>query len=213
MWTSNNPLPVHNIIGERIRYYHHAGVKGYTAELLGHSPDNTLSIYLLAKLLWDADQDPDALLAEFFGLYFQESAEPMRQFYQVLSSGVLRSARHGYRYLAHRSRGNLDPPLDSQMVASLRQLLTTATDMARQPVVQRRLEREVTALRQYELEVKIQELIDSHRAKPSVETAAELRETITAERAHYKRINHIVLYRPKSHTAWLREIEEEIEIH
>ena len=212
MWTSINPLPVNDVIGPRIRYYRDQGVKGYYAEVLGHSPDNTLSMYLAAKMLWDADQDPDALRDEFFRLYFQEAAEPMRRYYRILNEGALQSKSHGVRFLGIRpnTRMNVDPPINVERAEHLKQALETAIAMASQPVVQRRLDRERMALKLYEMEAKILALYDQCIAERTPQRVEALRVVFEQYSAHYPKVSGIVRYCSK-HRGSMNRVKKLIE--
>ena len=139
---SDLPTPVTWDIGPRIRYYRDLGFLGYSGEILGRSPDNDLAFYIAAKMLWDADQDDRALIEEFFALYFQEAAEPMRAYYRGLN-------QVGHRPEAHRVRVEARDWTPA-VVLELSQLLHRARQAARQPVVQRRVQREWTALQSHE---------------------------------------------------------------
>ena len=214
-WTTINPLPVYNVIGQRIRYYRDHGVEGYYGELLGHSPDNTLSMYIAARMLWDADQDPRELLNEFFDLFFQEAAEPMREYYRVLNEGVLNADSHGYRHMAfHPSRmpakGGVTLPVDGPRAEQLRAILTAAVAAAETPVVRRRIERESKALHQYELEADIQMSVADLFAQPTASKAEALRSALAEERQYADAVSGIVNY-GKSHLGWRNWIKQAIE--
>ena len=132
------------LIGPRIRYYRDlGGVEGFSGEVMGRSPDNDLTMYIAARMLWDADQDPDVLVQEYFDLYFQEVAGSMRDYYLALNR-VGRSP-DVHRYLL------VFEAFTPQVFAELYPHLDRARDGARQAIVQRRVQRERDALRSYEL--------------------------------------------------------------
>ena len=136
---SDLPDPTNWTVGPRIRYYRDLGLNcmGYSGELLGRSPDNDLSLYILAKMLWDADQDDRKLIEEFFSLYFQEAAEPMWAYYRRLN-------QVGHKWQNRR-------PWSAKELTALSKLLKRAIEAARQPVVQRRIQRERNSLEFYTL--------------------------------------------------------------
>lgn len=210
MWTYNNPIPVHDIIGQRINYYHNHGMRGYYAELLGHSPDNTLSMYIAAKMLWDVDQDPKAILDDFFELYFQESAEPMGKYYRILGSDVSGAKKHGVRFLSRRpkTKFNIDLPIDVRRAKKLRRILDSAVALAKKPVVKRRLVRESKALRQYELDAKVELLFTRYQKKPTLNKKQALLAAMDNANNHYKQVKEILTYTGRRH--WLNNINKRL---
>ena len=42
-------------IGKLIATYHRMNFMGYQGEILSRSPDNDLTLYIAARMLWDAD--------------------------------------------------------------------------------------------------------------------------------------------------------------
>ena len=46
-------------------------------------PANGPMLYVAAQLLWDPDQDPDALLDEFYTMCFGQAAEPLKNFWEL----------------------------------------------------------------------------------------------------------------------------------
>ena len=132
------------IIGPRIRYYRDlGGIGGYSGEIMGRSPDNDLTLYILAKMLWDADQDPDALIQEYFDLYYQEAAEPMEAYYRALNRVGKSPDTHHY-FLSFDA-------FTPEVFAKLFPYLDQARDLASQDVVKRRVQRDRDALRAYQL--------------------------------------------------------------
>ena len=132
------------IIGKRIRYYRDlGGVRGYSGEILGRSPDNDLTLYIVSRMLWDADQDDEAIIQEYFDLYFQEAAEPMEAYYRELNRVGKRPDKHdyvlGFEAFTPEVFNKLFPYLDR------------ARDLARQDIIKRRVQRDRDALRAYQL--------------------------------------------------------------
>ena len=209
-WTSSYSIPMNWVIGPRIRYYRDHGVTGYYVEGLGHSPDNTLSMYIASKMLWDADQDPNALLDDFFRLYFQEAAEPMRSYYRFLNECVLKSTEHGARLLALRpnTKYNIAEFLDLKRVGQLKKMLGRAQGMAKKPIVRRRLEREAKALRQYENEARIQYCYRKFLKQPTDANARALRQAIGQDQAFYPTIPEIVLRQSSRRVGWLKRVKK-----
>ena len=209
MWTSINPLPVNYAIGQRIRYYRDHGVTGYLGELIGHSPDNMLSMYLASKMLWDTDQDPDVLLDEFHDLYYQEASEPMRRYYRILNEAALQSNSHGCRFLALRpdTRLNVDHLMGKARVSRLKHELAAAVSSASQPVIKRRLARDRVALELYDLEAQMLALHADCLDTRALESTEVLRRVLEQYRARYAAATGIVNYSSK-HAATIKRIED-----
>ena len=91
---SDLPTPINRAVGENLRFHRDLGALGFSGEILGRSPVNDVSLYLAARMLWDADQDADALLEEFYALYYRSAAEPMRDYFEALESAARCNREH-----------------------------------------------------------------------------------------------------------------------
>ena len=136
------PTPQFTLAGPRMRYYGDlGGFLGYSGEILGRSPDTELTLYVLAKMLWDTDLDYNALIEEYFSLYFQEAADPMRQYYHRLDE-FARTAE-GHDFYIHWEQWS------PELLDELSDLLGQAEQAAQQDVIKRRLQIERDALTAY----------------------------------------------------------------
>ena len=97
----------------------------------------------LAKMLWDPNLDEDALIEEYFELYFQEAAKPMQKYYQQLDKVGHKPGYHNF--YVHWE--NLTP----QIIGQLELTLAKAEHSAKQNIVRRRIRREQEALTAYSL--------------------------------------------------------------
>ena len=144
MW-SRYPAPGTWTAGPLVRHYRDSGAKGYSCEILNRSPDNDLAIYIIAKMLWDSDQDPDALVEEYFRLYFQEAAPEMKDYYHCLNNSVLKNHRwHNDSVFEQAS------VFDDDLVSRLGQSLRKAERKAKQIIVKHRIKRERLALTSFD---------------------------------------------------------------
>jgi hypothetical protein len=76
-----------HVLREDIPYYHKLGVESfYTQAARDNWPSCGLNHYLAAKLTWNVDYDVDLLLSDFYQKFYAESAEPMRDYYQLLEN-------------------------------------------------------------------------------------------------------------------------------
>ena len=73
--------------------YHAAGVKGFRTTDYDHRISQTPSSYVGAKLLWNHKADVDAILTEFYKLFYGPAASPMRAYHELLES-TMRDANH-----------------------------------------------------------------------------------------------------------------------
>ena len=142
MWSLFLPHPVTWTIAPRLRFFRDVGAKWYSAEVLGRSPDSDLALYLTARLLWDGDRDADAIIDEFFERYYAEVAADMKAYYRCLEQQYANVHWNaGVKYGKYINR---------QSIADLRDALEPAISRGQQPIVQRRVRREVMALDVYE---------------------------------------------------------------
>jgi hypothetical protein len=82
------------LMADDIKFQHSAGVKGFYAEAYPHWPGFGPQIWLASRLWWNADQDPEKLLEEFFTRLFRGAAGEVRAFYDLLES-IWRRPRPG----------------------------------------------------------------------------------------------------------------------
>ncbi len=139
---STLPSPQVYVVGPRIRYYRDLGVIGYSGEVIGRSPDTDLALYIVSQMLWDADQDPQAMLDEFFDLYFGAAGEQMRRYYDILHETSYYTKNYGVR--AEQSAWT------PQIIKRLYAQLERAFEAADSELVRRRLWREQMALAAYD---------------------------------------------------------------
>lgn len=94
--------------------------------------------WLVAQLLSDPNQNVDGLLDEYYERYFQESAAPMRRFFQRCEERWLGQAGPSYwmKHYRNESQAGLFP---ATVCAELRQLLDEARRLARRGKVQARV--------------------------------------------------------------------------
>lgn len=83
-----------HLLAADLKAIHAKGLEAFHAEAYPYWPNFGPQIYLAARLLWDVDLDPDALLDEFFAQLFGPAAEEMKGFYGVFETAWNR-AREG----------------------------------------------------------------------------------------------------------------------
>jgi hypothetical protein len=138
MWSLIIPNPATWSIGQRIQFFRNAGAKWYSVEVIGRSPDSDLALYVTARILWDADRDPDAIVDEFFVRYFGEVSKEMKNYYKYLNFIFLKQHNNSCTKYAKA--------LGRKEIMELRRRLAPAFAKAKTPIVKRRVEREKIAL-------------------------------------------------------------------
>jgi len=78
------PNPSHQAFRQDVQHYRKAGVLGVNTESRGAFATTFLNLYLRARLLWNPDEDTDALLEEFYPKFYGPAAEPMREYWSAI---------------------------------------------------------------------------------------------------------------------------------
>ena len=162
-------------VGPRIRFFRDAGAQWYSSEIIGRSSDCDLSLYIVARMLWDADRDPDAIVKEYFPRYFGAAAEPMEAYYRYLNDMT--------RNVHWNSSTKYGEFFNATAVTELRSLLAPALHAGQGDVIIRqRLRREELALDVYAAMVRIWVACDTWRNGNvrTAEAAADIRSAIAA---------------------------------
>ncbi len=86
------PFPDFRVLAPNIRYFIRHGVTGIFEEGENSVPEhgelNPLRQYVLAKLLWNPELDPERLVNEFLTGYFGMAAPAVREWFDLLHAGV-----------------------------------------------------------------------------------------------------------------------------
>lgn len=82
------PYPNCYAIIRDVPYYHRRGVRSLFYQGGGNAHNFGLCHYLLAKLMWNVNTDPDTLVNRFFTQYYGPAAEPMKAYWQLLHDSV-----------------------------------------------------------------------------------------------------------------------------
>lgn len=112
-WHYTMPFPDLVAIGSDMAFYHKHGVQGIFAQgsYQSHGGDMAeLKAWLIAKLLWDPYQNPQALIADFVDGYFGPAAQPMMDYIRALHRKVFKKTVHANLY-SPPTEGFLDKEL------------------------------------------------------------------------------------------------------
>jgi len=64
------------------------GLKGWRVETMNHWASETPSLYIAAKLMWNARADVDALMADFSEKFFGPAAQPMGEYLSLMDHAL-----------------------------------------------------------------------------------------------------------------------------
>lgn len=128
-----------HLIADDIKFQHQAGVRGFYAEAYPHWASFGPHVYLAAKLWWNADQDAEKLLSEFFERLFRGAASEMRAFYDKLEEVWMRP-REGRWFQGLRGLHDQVPCYTVSDIDALEALLNRAYKACRDPLVRLRVD-------------------------------------------------------------------------
>jgi hypothetical protein len=97
-----HPLPL-PILGKDCRWFARQGLAGFELPQSGLGwRTKSLNLYVLARLMWHADADVDAILRDYFDRFYGPAAGPMRAAYEEVEQ-----AQPDLRYWKHNIAKNL----------------------------------------------------------------------------------------------------------
>ncbi len=127
-----------HLIAEHLRHARSVGFTDYYCEATPNWGIDGPMTWMVAQLLSDPNQNADALLGEYYERYFQESAVPMRRFFERCEEQWMRQPGHSY-WLKHYRNDSQADLFPSAVGAELRHLLDAAGRLARRSKVQARV--------------------------------------------------------------------------
>ncbi len=87
--------PLTEILARELKQLHRHGGRYYFTQHADDFGVNLPNYYLVASLLWNIDQDPDAVLRDMYDRCFRKAGRDVQQFYNVLEQAVSRAAAGG----------------------------------------------------------------------------------------------------------------------
>ena len=78
------PNPSHQSFRQDVKHYRKAGILGINTESRNAIATTFLNLHVRARLLWNPDEDLDALLADFYSRFYGPTAEPMREYWNAI---------------------------------------------------------------------------------------------------------------------------------
>ena len=126
MW---NPFPNLHVLQPNLKYFHDHGVRLMFEQ--GTGPNNMTSWmelreYMLAKLLWNVDADPDSLLHDFCVHHYGLAAHPVEELYREMHRSLIASGQRLdiYGYPVDAAQDYLAP----EQIAKYQALIAAAYD-------------------------------------------------------------------------------------
>jgi hypothetical protein len=132
------PRPTLYAVAQSIPFAHAAGVRAFYAEAFTNWGLDGPKCWLAAQLLWDAQQDPAALLDIYYREFWQEAAAPLREYFALCDRQWLEQPLPSY-WLKYFKDGHQARLFPKEVRARLRALLTTAERLARTETVRQRV--------------------------------------------------------------------------
>lgn len=112
-----NPFPNLRAMAEDMKFYRDIGVEGVYLQGMGNRGGggefSLLRPYYGMKLLWNPDQDPEALIEDFLRGYYGEAGGPIGDYIRMLHDKVERENIHMHLY-TNPAQGYLTDPVMEQ---------------------------------------------------------------------------------------------------
>ncbi len=83
-WKADRPSISVNSAAKRVKYWHSMGATGVNLETSYSKIPDGLQLYVAGKLLWDADQNVDIILNDFYTKAFGNAAPHVKNFYDSM---------------------------------------------------------------------------------------------------------------------------------
>lgn len=78
------PNPSHQSFRQDVQHYRKAGALGINTESRNAIATTFLNLHIRGRLMWNPDEDVDALLAEFYPKFYGPAAEPMQAYWTAI---------------------------------------------------------------------------------------------------------------------------------
>ena len=78
------PNPSHQSFAQDVQHYRKAGILGVNTESRNAIATTFINLYLRSRLLWNPDEDVDALLDDFFAKFYGPAEKPMKAYWSTI---------------------------------------------------------------------------------------------------------------------------------
>jgi hypothetical protein len=92
------PFPNFNALRADLPWYKKVGVSGVLCQAAISGELSELRHYVCAKLLWDVNENVDALVEDFMEGFYGPAAQPMRAYFDLIHKQVQEPERHMHLY-------------------------------------------------------------------------------------------------------------------
>jgi hypothetical protein len=136
MW-EQNPWPIVRNLAQDIRYLRDQGFYGFYSQG-GENYWGQLgaNYYVMAKLLWNPDQDVEPLLADYFTHAYGPAAEPMKRCFDALEAAFTKKGNYIHHEAPEQTQQILTPEVVATCDAALPEAYAATTD----PIFHQRIE-------------------------------------------------------------------------
>lgn len=132
------PRQFSQVICDSLRHARDAGINGFFGQLSSNWALDGPKAWLGSQLLWDADQNHEELLDEFYKNFFAEAGEPMREFYDRCEAIWMNQGEPVYWLKFYHDLSQLEL-FSPAVCASLREHLAEAGRLAASDLVRERV--------------------------------------------------------------------------
>ena len=88
------PCPLFGAHARSMKVYRDLGIEGFSFETHQSWATAFPNFYMLARLTWNPDEDPQAILDDMCEKFFGPAAAPMRRYYRVVNDAFSRTSAH-----------------------------------------------------------------------------------------------------------------------
>ena len=133
------PNPSHLAFAADVKRYRDAGVAGFTTETRMALATTGVNLYLRGRLMWNPDENVDAMLGDFYAHFFGPAQEPMRAYWCSIFDAWRETIVTEHEYFL--APAIYTPQLLNKLATSLEQAEQTMQDLRRPGRVLSRNER------------------------------------------------------------------------
>ena len=121
------PNPSHLAFATDVKRYRDAGVAGFTTETRLALATTGINLYLRGRLMWNPDENVDALLDDFYVRFFGPAEKPMRAYWRSIFDAWQHTIVTEHEYFL--APAIYTPPLIEKLAACLQQAEKATEDL------------------------------------------------------------------------------------
>jgi hypothetical protein len=132
------PCPLYNENAAALKVYRDIGIKGFSFETHQSWATTFPNFYMVARLMWNPDENPEAVLDDMCDKFLGPAAAPMRRYYRLAADAFAETSTH----TTWGSRGLSDVPAiwTPEIMRDCRAALDEALAKADDDTIRRRVE-------------------------------------------------------------------------